>query len=204
VVVGIVVVTAGFAPAFGERRLDDPAAAAVRQAIDLVLRGHEPYPAVAIDRHWTLVAANRIVPTLLAGLDAELLTPPVNVLRLSLHPNGLAPRIANLPQWRSHLLERLKRQIAASGDPGLEALHEELVRLPGPRVAGARLAAGASPAESLVVPLQLRTPDGTLALISTTTVFGTPVDVALSELALECFYPADAESAELLRRLAAR
>jgi transcriptional regulator with XRE-family HTH domain len=117
---------AGYAAVFVERALDDPALGPARAAVDLVLKGHEPYPALAIDRHWTLVASNRIVPMLLQGIEPSVLQPPVNVLRLSLHPAGLAPRIANLGQWRRHLLDRLRRQIDATADPSLRELLEEL------------------------------------------------------------------------------
>src|SRR5439155_7675710 len=130
-------VAAGYAPMYGERPLNDPALAAARKAIDLVLAGHEPYPAIAVDRHWTLVAHNAAVPALLAGADAALLQPPVNVLRLSLHPQGLAPRIANLAQWRAHLIARLHQQIAATGDPVLAALMRELCEYPVPAERGA-------------------------------------------------------------------
>jgi transcriptional regulator with XRE-family HTH domain len=189
---------AGYAPMFRERRLDDPALAAARQAVELILRGHEPYPALAVDRHWTLVSYNRMLPLLLAGVPAELTRAPLNVLRLSLHPQGLAPRILNLAQWRGHLFARLRQQIAASGDAGLVALREELETYPAPPGA----AADAPHAEpGVVVPLQLATPSGPLSFISTTTVFGTPVDITLSELALETFFPADAATAEALRRL---
>ena len=189
-------VAAGFAPMYGERGLDEPAMAAARQAIDLVLKGHEPYPALAVDRHWTLVSYNRAVPLLMAGAAPALLQPPVNVLRLSLHPDGLAPRIVNLGAWRAHVLERLRQQIVASGDDELSALADELRGYPGPRHDEP------APNQHVVVPLVLDTPDGTLSFISTTTVFGTPVDVTLSELALETFFPADAATADRLNRLA--
>jgi len=200
----VLLVAAGYAPVFAERKLADPALGPARKAIDLVLTGHEPFPALAVDRHWTLVASNKAVPPLLAGIDATLLQPPVNVLRLSLHPKGLAPRIANLLEWRRHLLERLRHQIDVSADDVLVRLMEELraYRLPpsiGPlstRPPVARDYAG------VVVPLQLVTELGVLSFFSTTTVFGTPVDVTLSELALESFYPADAATGEALRRLA--
>jgi transcriptional regulator with XRE-family HTH domain len=191
-------IAAGFAPVFPQRSLDDPALGAARKAIDLVLAGHEPYPALAIDRHWTMVAANKAVAPLLAGIDASLLAPPVNVLRLSLHPKGLAPRIANLPEWRAHLLARLTRQIDITSDPTLTALLDELRRYPAHGAASSRPAAARDYA-GIVVPLELVTDAGTLAFLSTTTVFGTPVDVTLSELALEAFYPADAATAAALR-----
>jgi transcriptional regulator with XRE-family HTH domain len=198
----VLLVAAGFAPIFPERPLGDPALEAVRRAMDLVLAGHEPYPALAVDRHWTLVKANRAVAPLLAGADAALLRPPVNVLRLSLHPSGLAPRIANLAEWRAHLLERLRHQIEVSGDPVLQELLAELRDYPAPNHPKARQPDGHAEYAGVVVPLRLVTDYGVLALFSTTTVFGTPVDVTLSELALESFYPADAATADALRRLA--
>ena len=191
-------VAAGFAPVYGERRLEDPALPAARRAVDQVLAGHEPYPALAVDRHWTLVAANRAVAPLLAGAAADLLAPPVNVLRLSLHPAGLAARIENLQQWREHVLLRLSRQIAASGDPVLRRLLEELGSLPPPGDAGPPAASVEHP--EVAIPLRLRTDGGVLSLISTTTVFGTAVDVTLSELAVEAFFPADAATGDALRR----
>lgn len=187
-------VAAGYAPMYGERGLDDPTMAAARAAVERVLKGHEPYPALAVDRHWNLVSYNRAVPVLMAGADPQLLEPPLNVLRLSLHPQGLAPRIANLGAWRAHLLERLHQQVASSGDAVLGALADELRGYPGPRDDS-----HAAPEQNVVVPLLLETPHGRLSFISTTTVFGTPVDVTLSELALETFFPADAATAERLR-----
>ncbi len=189
---------AGYAPLYRERTLADPALAGARQALKLVLRGHEPYPALLVDRHWNLVSHNRAVPLLLAGIEADMLAPPVNVLRLSLHPRGLAPQIANLAEWREHLLARLRQQVLASGDMTLQALLEELRALPLPP--GAAHDAPALPNGGVVVPLQLRTPAGVLGFISTTTVFGTPVDITLSELALETFFPADAATADALRQ----
>jgi transcriptional regulator with XRE-family HTH domain len=192
---------AGFAPAYPERGLDDPALRAARQAVDRVLAGHEPFPALAVDRHWTLVAANRAVGPLLAGVGPDLLRPPVNVLRLSLHPNGLAPRIANLPRWRAHLLERLRHQVEVTTDPTLAHLADELRAYPIP--GGERGAP--SPGDVLAgvaVPLLLRTEQGILAFLSTTMVFGTPVDVTLTELAIEAFFPADDATAAALSRTA--
>lgn len=193
---------AGYAPMFSEHRLDDPALASTRQALQQLLEGHEPYPALLVDRHWTLVSANRMVALMLRGLPAELLRPPLNVLRLSLHPEGLAPRIVNLAQWRAHLLARLGQQVDASGDPKLAALADELRGYPPPEgMPGENLAVHAP---AVAMPLRFRTPEGILTLISTITVFGTPVDVTLSELALETFFPADEATAQALRRLAAQ
>jgi transcriptional regulator with XRE-family HTH domain len=194
-------VAGGYAPIFPERALDDPELRAARAAIDLVLAGHEPYPALAIDRHWNLVAANPAVAPLLAGVRTELLQPPLNVLRLSLHPDGLAPRIANLGQWRGHLLDRLRHQIEVTADPALVELMAELRAYPGSSTDGEAGAAIDQDIARMVVPLQLRTECGLLALFSTTTVFGTPVDVTLSELAIESFFPADRASADRLRAL---
>ena len=191
----VLLVSAGYAPLFPERTLEDPALNAARQAIDLLLTAHEPFPALAIDRHWNLVASNAAVGRLLTGIDPSLLKPPVNVLRLSLHPQGLAPRIANLAEWRAHLLERLRRQIDVSGDTVLSELAKELRSYPG----GIPPRATTTLQASVIVPLRLRTDDGELSFLSTTTVFGTPVDVTLSEIALETFFPADQETAVLLR-----
>lgn len=191
---------AGYAPAYGDRELDDPELAPVREALDRVLAGHEPYPAVAVDRHWGMVAANRAVPLLTGGVAAHLLEPPVNVLRLTLHPDGMAPRIGNLAQWRAHLLERLGRQAVASGEPALAALYDELAELPG----GEPGAATAEPAGAeIAVPLRLRHDDGELVFISTVTTFGTAVDITVSELAIESFFPADARTAAALHQHAA-
>jgi transcriptional regulator with XRE-family HTH domain len=196
-------VAAGYAPVYPEHGLDDPALRAARQAVDLVLTGHEPYPALAVDRHWTLIAANRAVGPLLAGAAGDLLRPPVNVLRLSLHPAGLAPRIENFGQWRGHVLTRLARQVDVSADPVLASLHAELKALPVPGSSGPEAGPDAVMAgghADVVVPLRLRTDAGLLSFFSTTTVFGTAVDVTLSELAIEAFFPADAATAEILRR----
>jgi transcriptional regulator with XRE-family HTH domain len=190
-------VAGGFAPAFPERPLADPALRAPRAAIELLLEAHEPYPALAIDRHWTLVAANGAVTRLLQGVAPSLLEPPVNVLRLSLHPEGLGPRIANRAEWRAHLLMRLRRQVTTSGDPVLADLLRELTALAAPHDDG-RENGGADYAD-VIVPFKLITPAGVLSFISTTTVFGTPLDITLSELAIESFFPADAATADRLR-----
>jgi len=195
-------VAAGFAPMYRERRSDDPALDAARAAIDVIITAHDPYPALAVDRHWTLVTANKAVGHLIAGVDAKLLAPPVNVLRLSLHPAGLGPRIRNFRDWRAHVLSRLVRQIDNSADPVLIALIEELKGYPTPKAAMGRSAAAAHDFAGIVVPLELTSPNGVLSFFSTTTVFGTPLDIGLSELAIESFFPADAATAEAMRRLA--
>lgn len=190
--------TAGFAPQFPQRSLEDPALAATLTAIRQVLDGQAPNPALAVDRHWTMVAANAAVAPLLAGVAAGLLRPPVNVLRLSLHPDGLAPRIANLPEWRAHLLSRLRREVDVSADSVLAALLEEVRGYP------ARGPARAPTEPWLAVPFRLRTEAGVLSFISTTTVFGTALDITLAELAVESFFPADAATTAALRGMAAR
>jgi hypothetical protein len=194
-------VAAGYAPMYRERPLDDPALAPARQAVELILKSHEPYPALAIDRHWNLLAANAMVPHLLAGADASLLQGQVNVLRLSLHPLGLAPKIVNLGQWRSHIFERLRQQISATGDTVLASLLDELRGYPVPEGADATHLEGEH--LGVVMPFKFRTGQGVLSFISTTTVFGTPVDVTLQEMALETFFPADEFTAQALRQLAA-
>lgn len=193
-------VAAGYAPMYRERPLDDPALDAARRAVELILKGHEPYPALAVDRHWNLVSYNRAVPHLMKAADPSLLQAPVNVLRLSLHPQGLAPQIANLAQWRSHLFDRLRQQIHVTGDAQLAALLEELRGYPVPENGRAQLA-GEHP--GVVMPFQFRTPAGILSFISTTTIFGSPVDVTLQELAMETFFPADEFTAAALREMLA-
>ncbi len=198
----VLLVAAGYAPVFQERALDDPALAAARQAVEQVLAGHEPFPALAIDRHWNLISANRIAMHLLAGVDPALLEAPINVLRLSLHPLGIAPRIVNLPEWRDHIFARLRQQIAATADAGLVALLAELQAYRAPD--GMVFRPGhAVPEVAAVIPLQLASEAGVLSFVGTTMMFGTPVDITLSELAIEAFFPADAVTAEALRQLAA-
>lgn len=184
---------AGFAPAHPEHGMADPPMAQASQAIDQILNGHNPFPALVIDQGWDLVAANEGVYRMLDGLPADVLEPPVNVLRLSLDPRGLAPRIVNLAQWHEHLVARLERELDASADPRLAELLAEVGPAPQPQ---ANSTGTAEP--SLVVPLQLRVGDDVWSLLSTTTVFGTPREVTLSELAIEAFYPADDETRALM------
>lgn len=196
-------VAAGFAPMYAARPLDHPDMAGAREAVERVLKGHEPYPALAVDRHWQLLAANAAVAPLLDGVAPWLLAPPVNVLRLSVHPEGLGARLANAGAWRAHLLHRLQQQIAVAPDAALRALHDELAALAPPAgMPEAGTAGGPSPA--VVVPFELHTPQGLLRFISTTTVFGTAVDVTLQELAIESFFPADEATRALLLAGAAR
>ncbi|MFD6062342.1 helix-turn-helix domain-containing protein [Rhodococcus wratislaviensis] len=183
----------GFAPAFPEHHLSDVPMASIADAIGKILTAHSPSPAVVVDRHWNLVDANDAVAVLTEGCAAVLLEPPVNVLRLSLHPDGMAPRILDLPQWRGHLLDRLRHQIAVTGDEVLRDLLGELEGYPGGAVDAAELPG------SLVVPLRIRHHDTVLAFVSTTTMFGTPLEVTVAELAIESFFPADAVTAATLR-----
>ena len=166
----VLLAAAGYAAVFRERSLEDPALAAARTAIDLVLAGHEPFPAIAVDRHWKLVSANKAVGLLLAGVDQDLLRQPVNALRVALHPNGLAPRTVNLAEWRAHLLARLRRQIELTADPDLIELLNELQKYPAAR--SAKPPSSAPPGAAVVLPFQLQTEHGIVSLISTVTVFG--------------------------------
>jgi transcriptional regulator with XRE-family HTH domain len=191
-------VAAGYAPVFPERPLNDPALDAARKAVELVIEGHEPYPALAIDRRWTLLNANRTAMRMMTAASPELLRPPVNVLRLSLHPSGLAPLIANLAEWHSHIVSRLRRQLELTADPGVEELLREIKTY---RVTGtpSGLPSATPDYGGVIIPLRLNTPGGVLSFLSTTTVFGTPIDITLSEIAVEAFFPADAATAEALR-----
>ena len=194
----LLLVSAGFAPAFPQRSLDDPALKSARAAIDLVLRAHEPNPALAVDRHWNQVSANRMVMPLREGVPARLLVPPVNVLRLSFHPEALAARTVNLAEWCGHLLERLHRQCEQTADPELIRLYQELKAYPIP----AR-SAPLSP-DNVAIPFKARFGNEVLSFFSTTMIFGTPVDITLSELALETFFPADDLTMERMRAMAPR
>lgn len=191
---------AGFAPSFSEKPLTDATLAPALAAVETVLKGHEPFPALAVDRHWNLISANGAIAPFLTDIsEPSLLTPPVNVLRLSLHPDGVAPRIVNLAEWRAHLLERLKHQNDATGDPVLIELERELRAYP----LGLRSSRPAPVEPSGIVhPLKLAHGDAVLSFISTITVFGTPLDVTLSELAIESFFPADEQTRAVLVRLA--
>ena len=190
---------AGHAPMFGQRELDDPEMAPVRQALDLILEGHDPYPAVVVDRAWERLAANGAVGLLIERVAPELLAPPLNVMRVSLHPEGLAPQIANLGEWRAHLLHRLRRQTALTGDPALATLLDEVSAYPGPEAVE-----GSGPLGEIAVPLRLHTSLGELALISTIATFGTAIEVTASELSIESFFPADDQTASALRTYAQR
>lgn len=185
---------AGYAPIYRERSLEEPEMEPVRDALERLLSGHEPYPAAVVDRGWNLVAANRSIDLLTAGVAPELLEPPVNVLRASLHPEGMAPRIVNLGEWRHHLLERLGRQVTLTADDSLAALYEELSGYPG---AAEEPAPGSG--TEIAVPLRLRAGDAELVFFSTIATFGTAIEINLAELSIESFFPADRATAEFLR-----
>lgn len=192
-------VAAGYAPVFSERTLSDPTLAKAREAIELVLKGHEPYPAIAVDRHWNVVSANKPIGVLLSGVSPELMKPPLNIMRISLHPDGLASQIVNFHEVRAHLIARLRRQADLSGDATLAELLREISAYPKPSRSVVPIREGN--ADDVVIRTVLDTPAGRLSLFSTMTIFGSPVDVTLSELAIESFFPADSETAAILRKI---
>ena len=191
-------IAAGYAPIFSEKNLDDPDLESACKVIDLILKAHEPFPALAIDRHWMMIASNRTTQFFLNCVDASLLSPPVNVLRVTLHPGGLSSRIVNLSQWRAHLLARLRRQIEVSADPILEDLLIELSSYPVPSNNETQSDIDYA---GVAVPFQIKISDGILSFLSTTTIFGSPVDITLSEVALESFFPADTATSNHLARI---
>jgi transcriptional regulator with XRE-family HTH domain len=188
---------AGYAPLYPERSLDSQEMEPIRTALDRFLRAHEPYPALVVDRHHNLLASNDALGTVTAGCAPELLAPPANALRVALHPEGMAPRTVNLAEWSAHLLTRLRREAAITGDPALQELRAELCSYPGVAV---EAPAAANAAADLVVPLRLLHDGRELRFISTISTFGTPIDITLSELSIEAFYPANAETAMYLMR----
>jgi len=189
-------VAAGYAPVFAERPIDSDEMAPVRAAIDRILAGHEPFPAIVVDHRWDLVSANQAALRVLTdGVDPSLLGGRQNALRISLHPDGMAPRIENLGEWSSHLLDRLRREVAVSADPALDQLLAELRSYPGV-VDGPLPTDGPAP---LFVPLRLRAGHATLSFLSTVATFGTARDVTTSELSIESFFPADDATAAALR-----
>ena len=198
----IILNAAGFAPVYRERPLDAPQLGAARAAIDQILQGHEPHPALAVDRNWTLLSANKAVGVLMAGVADHLVAGEINVLRLSLHPEGLASRILNFREWRAHVLARLAHEIEVSAAPGLIALQDDLKSYPLPPQAFSAPSGPIADGE-MVVPLTLASKEGPLSFISTTTVFGTAMDVTLSEVAIETFFPANPETTKAMAKLTA-
>jgi transcriptional regulator with XRE-family HTH domain len=192
----VVLAAGGYAPMFSERDLDAPEMRGVSDVIDLVLKGHLPYPAFAVDRCWNILASNRSLPRVYDGVAEALLTAPVNALRLTLHPKGMAPRVLNLEEWRAHVLSRVRAQIAATADAELTALYAELQSYGGDE---APLAVEGRP----LIPFRLMSQAGPLSFLTTTMVFDSPLDVTLSELIIECFFPADQETRERVAAMAA-
>ncbi|WP_345024704.1 helix-turn-helix transcriptional regulator [Actinomadura keratinilytica] len=197
----LLLVAAGYAPVYAETPIEEPRMDAVRAALRQVLEGHEPYPAVVVDRFWNLIDANGAAALFMEGAPAELLEPPLNVLRLSMHPDGLARNIVNLAEWRAHMIDRVRRHVALTADPALAGLYRELRDYP-----GAEAAAEPAPppaGHEVFVPLRLRLDDGRrLSFFTTIATFGTPVDITVAEMAIESFYPADEETGAFLRERA--
>jgi transcriptional regulator with XRE-family HTH domain len=192
---------ADYAPAYLESGLDDETMASIRSALDTMLTAHDPYPAVVVDRQWNVVTGNKAMAVLMDGIPQHLLRPQPNVYRLALHADGLAPRLVNLREVRALFLERLLRQVNATGDPRLRALYEEVRQYPVP--ADTEQDDGAAhPPSPIEVPLRIRTPHGELSMFSTMATFGAPADVTLSELAIELFYPLDEFTTRALRAVA--
>lgn len=185
---------AGYAPAFQESAMDSASLKPVTAAVRQILAGHEPYPAVVVNARSELLDANAAVGLFLQGIPSGLLAPPANVLRIALHPDGMAPRIVNLPVWRTHLLERLRRQISNSADPYLRDLLDELSGYPGGESPDG-LDAGAA----VALPMVYRHAGRELTFVSTVATFGAPLDITVAELAIEAFYPGDSETAAVLR-----
>jgi transcriptional regulator with XRE-family HTH domain len=188
---------AGHAPVYRETTLDAAELEAVRGAARRILQAHEPFPALLIDRHWNVLEMNRGVALLARLVDPALLEPPVNVMRVSLHPDGLARHLVNGAELRAHLLARLRRQIAVSLDDELAELYDEVSAYPGGNGRPA-----AETAADVIVPVRLRLGDAELAFFSTMTVFGTAVDITVAELAIESFFPADDMTRAALEELA--
>lgn len=191
-------VAAGFAPQFPERALDDPALRELRSTLDLLLAAYEPYPAVVLDGVYDIVAANAGSRRLLTGVAEDLLTRPANAMRVTLHPRGMAPSIRNYAEWRGHLLHQMQRQLAASRSAPLGALYDEVSAYPPPPNCGAEVAANAM-AAPYALPLLLELDGRRLSFVSVISTFNTPMDVTVSELALETFLPGDPETADYLR-----
>nr|WP_231332453.1 helix-turn-helix domain-containing protein [Actinomadura graeca] len=194
----LLLVAAGYAPVFAETPIEEPRMDAVRAALRQVLRGHEPYPAVVVDRFWNLVDANDAAGLFMEGAPEWLLEPPLNVLRLSMHPDGMAKNILNLAEWRAHMIDRVRRHVALTADASLERLYRELRSFPGDVGEATAPPAGGE----VVFPLRMRADGLDLSFFSTIATFGTPVDITVAELAIESFYPADERTGAYLRERA--
>ncbi|MEV8526321.1 helix-turn-helix transcriptional regulator [Streptomyces sp. NPDC052000] len=191
---------AGYAPHYAQTPLDDPSMSSLREGMDRLLQAYEPYPALMVDATYTVLAANRGIEMLLEGVAGHLLTPPVNAMRLTLHPEGLAPRIRNLPEWRGHLLDQMERQIALMRSDALRELYEEVAAHPVP-AGHTEPDPGSRPVFPFALPLRIEHGGTVLSFISTIATFNTPMDVTVSELAIETFLPADPETAKYLQSL---
>lgn len=192
---------AGYAPRYSETPLDDPSMGALRDGVERLLRGYEPYPALVVDGLYTVVAANRGITMLLAGLAPKLLTPPLNAMRITLHPEGLAPKIRNLRAWRGHLLHQMERQIALARSDALRALYEEVAAYPVVGAGGGGDRTDLEPHPYFALPMVIEHEGLTLSFVSSISTFNTPMDVTVAELAIETFLPADEETAAALRAL---
>lgn len=193
----LLLVAAGYAPIYAETSMEEPRMDAVRGALRQVLDGHQPYPAVVVDRFWNLVDANEAASIFMDQAPPHLLEPPLNVLRLSMHPDGIAKNITNLGEWRAHMVDRVRRHVALTADPALERLYKELRDFPGSDPL--EEAAVPSMGHDVFIPLRIRVDDVELSFFSTIATFGTPVDITVAELAIESFYPADATTSDFLR-----
>ncbi|MEU0117683.1 helix-turn-helix transcriptional regulator [Streptomyces bobili] len=192
-------VAAGYAPRYRETPLDDPALDALRSGMERLIQGYEPYPALVVDATYNVLAANRGITMLMDGLPESLLAPPLNAMRLTLHPEGLAPRIRNLPEWRGHLLAQMERQIALHRSAPLRALYEEVCAYP-----VTESAPGTEPAEPVAyfaLPMLIEHEGRTLSFISSISTFNTPMDVTVAELAIETLLPADPATVTYLHSL---
>ncbi|KAB2352811.1 helix-turn-helix domain-containing protein [Actinomadura rudentiformis] len=196
----LLLVSAGFAPVYAETPMEEPRMDSVRSALRLVLDAHEPFPAVVVDRFWNLIDANGAAALFMEGAPPELLEPPVNVLRLSMHPEGMARNILNLGEWRAHMVDRVRRHVALTADESLAQLYRELRDYPGTDPVAEAVVTPSG--NEVVVPLRMRAGGEELSFIGTIATFGTPVDITVAELAIESFYPADQQTTDFLRRRA--
>jgi transcriptional regulator with XRE-family HTH domain len=196
----VLLLAAGYAPHYPETPMDDPAMALVRQSVERLLAAHEPFPALVVDGTYTVVAANRGITMLLDGVPERLLEPPLNAMRLTLHPEGLAPRIRNLPEWRGHLLAQMDRQLSLVRSPALRELYDEVAAFPLAPEAGDEVAGeGPDGHTPFALPLRIEHGGRVLSFVSTIATFNTPMDVTVSELAMETFLPADPATLKYLR-----
>lgn len=196
----VLLAAGGFAAVFPERPLDDKSFAAARKAVDLILNGLEPNPAFVVDRHWTLISTNKAGDVLLSSVDESLRRPSVNMLEICLHPKGLTPQIINYEEWRGFILDFVRQQIELTADGVLIELLQKLKSYPKPKPLRSKTRAIEIDSTRIAVPLRLARAEGEMSFLVSTTVFGTPIDITLSELAIEVFFPADEKTAEILQR----